>query len=145
MNIEDTSLWELDLYFRYILPRKPSSSAIGQHSASSIKSHSKLSLERHSELYKFYMAYVLDHTNIIDQNRKQYTDIFVYRRRLIERFIKLIHGLEAPLSLRRMSSAFYNNTNMNYMSMLTRSEQNQIFHGSVKHYEWHYDFHAIFC
>ena len=100
--------------------------------------------DKHSELHKLYLAYVPELVNIINQNRDDYNDTFVYQRRLIERFITLIHGKAAVESVRRMSRAHFSmtstqiSTNMNFMSMITKAEQDQVF-GSIDSYEWHSD------
>ena len=127
MNSNDTSLWELYLYLRYALGRKPQ-----------ISSKEEM-FDKHSELHKLYLAYVPELVNIINQNRDDYNDTFVYQRRLIERFITLIHGKAAVESVRRMSRARFSNfTNMNFLSLITKAEQDQVF-GSIDSYEWHSD------
>ena len=126
MNSNDTSLWELYLYLRYALGRKPPISSKEEK------------FDKHSELHKLYLAYVPEHVNKINQNRDDYNDTFVYQRRLIDRFITLIHGKAAVESVRRMSRAHFSMTNMNFMSMITKTEQDQVF-GSIDSYEWHYD------
>ena len=126
MNSNDTSLWELYLYLRYALGRKPPISSKEEK------------FDKHSELYKLYLAYVPEIVNNINHNRDDYNDTFVYQRRLIDRFITLIHGKAAVESVRRMSRAHFSMTNMNFMSMITKTEQDQVF-GSIDSYEWHYD------
>ena len=126
MNSNDTSLWELYLYLRYALGRKPPISSKEEK------------FDKHSELHKLYLAYVPEIVNNINHNRDDYNDTFVYQRRLIDRFITLIHGKAAVESVRRMSRAHFSMTNMNFMSMITKAEQDQVF-GSIDSYEWHYD------
>ena len=126
MNSNDTSLWELYLYFRFALGRKPPSNSKEEK------------FDKHSELHKLYLAYIPEIVNIINQNRDDYNDTFVYQRRLIERFIALVHGKDAVESVRRMSRAHFSMTNMNFMTMITKAEQDQVF-GSIDSYEWHSD------
>ena len=128
MNLKDTSLWELYLYLRYALGRKTKFDTQSKYTQ----------IDKHQELYKLYLAYIPEIPEHIDQNRVQYTDTFIYQRRLIERFITLIHGKNAVESVRRMTHAHYNMTNMNFMSMITKDEQGQIF-GSIDIFEWHGD------
>ena len=126
MNSNDTSLWELYLYLRFALGRRlPISSK-------------EEKFDKHSALHKLYLAYIPENVHIINQNRDEYNDTYVYHRRLVERFITLIHGKAAVESVRRMSRAHFSLTNMNFMSMITKAEQDQVF-GSIDCYEWHND------
>lgn len=123
MNSKDTSLWELQLYLRYALGRPMNYEA---------------NYDKHLELFKLYLAYIPEIPRNIYQNRQDYSDTWIYQRRLMERFITLIHGKPAVESVRRMTHAYYNMTNMNYMSLITKDEQDQVF-GSIENFEWHND------